>query len=157
MHRRILDNYDTVALVLALLILPMVALEYFSHIPTSVKNIFEGYYVFIYILFVIEFTARFLISKSKFLYAKKNWIQAAVIIFPFLHLTSIAPVLEGVFLIIIERTTRRFVRPHHYSVFNMLIFLVIVVFISSEMILFLKNHIQQAKSKHSQTHSGGQQ
>lgn len=147
MHRKILDNYDTIALILALLILPMVGLEFFSHVPGFIKNIFEGYYVLVYALFVIELVARFFFSTSKVAYFKKNWIQIFIVIFPFLHLVAIAPVLEGVFLIAIERITRRFIKPHHYSVVSVLIFLVMIVFVSTELILFFEKPYQASQIK----------
>lgn len=135
-----MDSYDTVSMFLALLIVPLVIIQFFldASLPSAVVKLFNIYYLLIYILFIFEFSARFFSSVSKKTYFKENWIEWVIILFPIVGFLSVTTIVEGVFLICMERVTRRLIKPHHYSILDVFVVVMIIVFLASRAILYLE-------------------
>lgn len=142
-----LTRFDSLFLFLACLMIPMMILEYAIAIPVVYKDIFHGYFLFLWALFLLEFVIKLSLSSSKKIYLKTNWVDVVIIFFPFLRILRIIEISEIGFLILIERFSNFLSSFHLQSFFKTLILTIVIVAVSSELILFLEKPYAQSHIK----------
>ena len=72
-------------LLLAFLILPLLALELFGHLPPTGHLLVEVGFWVIWLAFLTEFSIKISIAESRWQYARRNWLDIVVILLPLLR------------------------------------------------------------------------
>jgi len=93
-HRQRVDDFFRVPMiVLAILVLPLLALEHWAsetltHVP-ALGYAATGALALIWLAFLVEFTVKVAIADSRWGYVQRNWLDVIVLILPFLRLLRV--------------------------------------------------------------------
>ncbi len=142
--RRDKDIFDKIFYGLLVAAIPFVVLDFFYNLPSGLQSFLNLYFVIVYVLFVLELIVRLYFSRDKLLYVKHNWIEFIIVLFPFLGILRLAPLLEETFIIGIDALMKKFTHPRHLVVINTLIVMLIAIVVTSGIILQLESPFKES-------------
>lgn len=145
--RRPIDIFDKFFYLLVIISILLIFFDSFYKLSIAARQLLNYYFILIYVLFAAELIIRLWRSPSKKSYIKNNWIEFVIVLFPFLRILRLAPLLEETLIIGVDRIMRKFHHPRHVIVVNTIIFLVIAIIIMSELILSLEKPYAQSSIK----------
>ncbi len=82
-------------LVLAFLILPLLALEFFGHLSPIGKALVEVGFWIVWLAFLAEFSIKISIAESKWQYVRRNWLDVMVLLLPLLRPLRVLRITRG--------------------------------------------------------------
>ena len=139
LFKRRLDIYDQIFLGLLIPLLPIFILDLIVPTSSTIHNFFDTYYLILWIALILEFFLRLSRAKSKREYIVHNWVEIVIIFFPFLRLFRLIRLLELGFLVVAEYVSKKLLSKNHFvSFINLILLVVIIVFASTELILFFE-------------------
>ncbi len=135
-----LVKFDHLMLVLSLLLIPMLIAEIFVGLSEMMMIYFNIYYVFLWVIFSVEFFLKFYLAKSKKIYLKENWLDALVVLAPIFRSFKIFTLIRTPILLVSDEVVK-FLKSSGLIFSYFFILTLVVILLTADIVLFFeKNH-----------------
>ncbi|MEK7452716.1 MAG: ion channel [Patescibacteria group bacterium] len=135
--RIFLKKFDLLMLIVSLPIIPMLIAEFSVGINDITQAYFNMYYLFLWIVFTVEYFLKLYIANNKLSYIRENWIDALVILAPVFRSFKVFHILRTPILLVSDEVLK-LLKTQRLNFLYFFIVSLVVIFVSADLVLFFE-------------------